>query len=576
VTVGETLTEARNHAGLSVDELSERTRIRGTVIRGIEDDNYEECGGDLYVRGYVRAIAGAVGIDAQPLIREYDQGRGSGSTGPFPSAARPGTALTAFDLPAVPETNGAEAGLAGLDTTRFDLPTVSADPAVTSYDLRAVPEVRPTTEFTAAEFPASETPVAEAPAPEFPAAGFPTVDFPAATASMAVPPTAELPLATTETRFDLTAVPENLTAVPEDLMAAGYDLSPARPAGADSTTKIFPALGADEADPHATGPAGSAWAATAQAATTQALPVPDDTVFPDAGLADTGSANTGLNHTGITGTGLIPTGLAGNGGAGAGQGGNAQAGPGNSDRARKKRGGFIAVAVAVVIVLVAAGALSLKFATGSTASKNTAAISVASPAASAKAAAAAKASAADAKASASAAAQASAAASASASAKASQAAAKAQRVTSLPVVSATAYGPDGFADGDDPGNAAGAVARHPAQPWQSQWYVTPDFGMLKHGTGVLLDLGRKVTVTSVRLDLAQYGGTGLQVRVGNGTALPSLRVAAKAENVSGTTKLTLRHPVAAKYLLIWVTQLPPDGAGHYEATISHVVVTGRR
>jgi len=71
VTVGQTLTEARYQAGLTVDELSERTRIRGTVIRSIEQDDYEACGGDLYVRGYVRALAGAVGIDAQPLIREF-------------------------------------------------------------------------------------------------------------------------------------------------------------------------------------------------------------------------------------------------------------------------------------------------------------------------------------------------------------------------------------------------------------------------------------------------------------------------------------------------------------------------
>ena len=81
MTVGETLTEARSQAGLSVDELSERTRIRETVIRSIERDDYEACGGDLYVRGYVRALAGAVGIDAQPLIREFDMGRGTGPVG---------------------------------------------------------------------------------------------------------------------------------------------------------------------------------------------------------------------------------------------------------------------------------------------------------------------------------------------------------------------------------------------------------------------------------------------------------------------------------------------------------------
>jgi cytoskeletal protein RodZ len=90
VTVGEALSEARAQAGLSVDELSERTRIRGTVIRSIEEDDYEACGGDLYVRGYVRALAGAVGIDAQPLIREFDRA-GPTARGSARTARRAGT-----------------------------------------------------------------------------------------------------------------------------------------------------------------------------------------------------------------------------------------------------------------------------------------------------------------------------------------------------------------------------------------------------------------------------------------------------------------------------------------------------
>ena len=223
MTVGQTLTEARSQAGLSVDELSERTRIRGTVIRSIEEDDYEACGGDLYVRGYVRAIAGAVGIDAQPLIREYDMGRAgdhneraNGSTGGqatgLPSVPPPFAALTAFDLPAVPEAPVADGGPADLDATRFDLPAVSADPAVTAYDLPPVPDVPRTTEFAAVAPPA------------------------------AVPPAAAWPPAAPETRFDLTALPE-------DLMAAGYGPKPAEPAGADSATRIIPALGTDPAGP---------------------------------------------------------------------------------------------------------------------------------------------------------------------------------------------------------------------------------------------------------------------------------------------------------------------------------------
>ena len=501
MTVGETLTEARCQAGLSVDELSERTRIRGTVIRSIEQDDYAACGGDLYARGYVRALAGAVGIDAQPLIREFDLGRVSGqserangSTGRhakgLPSVTAPDTAPTTFDLLAVTEPPAGPDGspyLAGLDATRFDLQAVSEDPTATAYDLPRVPEVPPAAAFSTEVPPAS------------------------------VPPAAARPPGTEETRYDLSPVSE-------DLMTAGYDVSlTAEPAEADSATRIIPALGFDEARPQAT----AVWPAPGQ-------------------------------------------GGAGHDSAGQGRAGQDSVMPARTAR-KKRRGLFVAVAA---VVLVAIGALGIDLATRNTATTPTAATSVPSTAAPSAATASAAA-----KASASAAAKASAAASASASAaaQASQAAAKAPaQVTSLPAVSVVAYGPSGRADGDNPGNAANAIARNASQPWSTQWYSTPTFGLLKHGTGLLLDLGGKVTVTSLRLDLAQYQGADLQIRVGNGTASQDLRVAATANNVGGVVKLTLRHPAAERYLLIWFTQLPPDGSGHYQESVSHVALTGRR
>ena len=69
VPIGETLTVARQRAGLSVAQVSQRTRIRETIIRGIEDDDYSACGGDFYARGHIRAIAKVVGTDSEPLIR---------------------------------------------------------------------------------------------------------------------------------------------------------------------------------------------------------------------------------------------------------------------------------------------------------------------------------------------------------------------------------------------------------------------------------------------------------------------------------------------------------------------------
>ena len=70
--VGEALAEARGRAGLTVAEVSQRTRIREAIIIGIEGDDYSACGGDFYARGDIRSIAKVVGADPEPLICEYD------------------------------------------------------------------------------------------------------------------------------------------------------------------------------------------------------------------------------------------------------------------------------------------------------------------------------------------------------------------------------------------------------------------------------------------------------------------------------------------------------------------------
>jgi hypothetical protein len=149
-------------------------------------------------------------------------------------------------------------------------------------------------------------------------------------------------------------------------------------------------------------------------------------------------------------------------------------------------------------------------------------------------------------------------------------------VTALPIASAAGFGPSGLADGDNSRVAANAITRGAPGPWQSQWYATAQFGNLKQGTGLILDLGRTATVTSVRIDLAGYQGANLQLRVGDSDgALSSLRVAAVADDVGGTVRLHLRSPQPARYVLIWFTLLPPNGVGQYQATIYHVVVNGR-
>jgi cytoskeletal protein RodZ len=72
MSIGEALAQARCQAGLTLAEVSQRTRIRETIIAGIEADDYAASGGDFYARGHIRAIARVVGIDSDPLIEEYD------------------------------------------------------------------------------------------------------------------------------------------------------------------------------------------------------------------------------------------------------------------------------------------------------------------------------------------------------------------------------------------------------------------------------------------------------------------------------------------------------------------------
>jgi cytoskeletal protein RodZ len=75
MTIGAALAEARHEAGLTVADVSARTRIRQGLIEAIEQDEFASCGGDFYARGHIRAIAAAVGTDPRPLITEYDSAR---------------------------------------------------------------------------------------------------------------------------------------------------------------------------------------------------------------------------------------------------------------------------------------------------------------------------------------------------------------------------------------------------------------------------------------------------------------------------------------------------------------------
>ncbi|MBM9460083.1 helix-turn-helix domain-containing protein [Nocardioides sp. zg-536] len=71
--IGPDLVAARQRLRLSIDQLSERTRIRPHVIEAMEVDDFGPCGGDFYARGHLRTLARVLGVDAGPMVAAYDE-----------------------------------------------------------------------------------------------------------------------------------------------------------------------------------------------------------------------------------------------------------------------------------------------------------------------------------------------------------------------------------------------------------------------------------------------------------------------------------------------------------------------
>ncbi|MEU5542393.1 helix-turn-helix domain-containing protein [Streptomyces sioyaensis] len=84
-SVGAALQKARIGAGLTVEEVSTTTRVRIPLVQAIEQDDFSRCGGDVYARGHIRALARAVSLDPRPLIDQFDAEHG-GRPAPTPAA----------------------------------------------------------------------------------------------------------------------------------------------------------------------------------------------------------------------------------------------------------------------------------------------------------------------------------------------------------------------------------------------------------------------------------------------------------------------------------------------------------
>ncbi len=72
MSLGSMITKARKDAGLSIDDLSAATNIRGPLLRQMESDNFSQCGGETYARGHLRNLAVKLNVDPQLFLAAFE------------------------------------------------------------------------------------------------------------------------------------------------------------------------------------------------------------------------------------------------------------------------------------------------------------------------------------------------------------------------------------------------------------------------------------------------------------------------------------------------------------------------
>ena len=80
VSIGSDLKSAREAAGLTLDEVAARTKLRTTLVAAIERDDFSLCGGEVYARGHIRVLANLYRIDSTYLVQLFDKSFGVAET----------------------------------------------------------------------------------------------------------------------------------------------------------------------------------------------------------------------------------------------------------------------------------------------------------------------------------------------------------------------------------------------------------------------------------------------------------------------------------------------------------------
>jgi transcriptional regulator with XRE-family HTH domain len=548
VSIGEGLAQARRAAGLSLAQVSQRTRIRERIIADIEGDDYSACGGDFYARGHIRSIARAIGTDPEPFIREYDAvqpepdefaeaeitqpGMAIGIQPGIPLRTEPGPPLGS--APGVPL--GTEPGQQEAAEPGWRTPAEQgwSEPAAPGWSQPAAqgwnePAAQGWNEPAAQGW--NESAVQSWSEPAAPGRSDPAE------------PGWRTPA---EQGWDGAAEPGWRTPA-----APGWS-EPAAPGRSEPAAPgLHTPAEADWRTPAEQGwsePAAPGWSEPAEPdgpiRTDPGPPTRTDPGFP---FFDESATTAGARSAPPDGPRLPPPPVP------PGEPRTRSVPPPPVPPGRNRGRNRLNWAVLLALVLLAGiGYLAYHIFAGPSHATSSAHSAPARPPASPSAGR----------------------SSPPPSPTSTTSPSPKPTPASRPLAPAGAQALGVSGQGDDPADAHLAIDGHPGTPWRTDWYTSASFGNLYSGTGLLVDMGRPVTITAARIQFGAARGGSFQLRVGPRPSLAGMQTVAHGAP-AGVARLHLASPAHGRYVLIWFTSLPVDPSGSYRASVYDVQMQGR-
>ncbi len=169
VGIGAVLREAREAQGRELSEAAAATSMRVVQVEAIEGDRWEQFGGDVYAKGFLKSYAVWLGLDPEPLLEKYRRYVQHDAMDPLALTAGPVTGEGRSEVPAWLLRFGAALGVVALALGLVNLvQSRTPEPAEVDTPAAAPDPVSSPSPEEGADDPAAATPSPEpSPSPTF-------------------------------------------------------------------------------------------------------------------------------------------------------------------------------------------------------------------------------------------------------------------------------------------------------------------------------------------------------------------------------------------------------------------------